>query len=100
MKRRNRRSRGEGPSLIEAKTYRFLGHSRGDPPWGPYRTKEEVDSWKKRDPRLVLIKQAGLTPEETERIDKEVEAAIAEAIRFADESPQPDIKIAFEHVYV
>ncbi len=95
-----RARRGEGPSLVEAKTYRFLGHSRGDPAYGPYRTKEEVDSWKKRDPRLVLIKQAGLTPEETERIDQEAEAAIAEAIRFADESPQPDIKIAFEHVYV
>jgi len=95
-----RARKGEGPSLIEAKTYRFLGHSRGDPPWGPYRTKEEVDSWKKRDPRLILIKSGSLTPEETERIDQEVEAVIAEAIRFAEESPQPEIKIALEHVYV
>ncbi len=95
-----RARKGEGPSLIEAKTYRFLGHSRGDPPWGPYRTKEEVDSWKKRDPRLILIKTGSLTPEETERIDQEVEAVIAEAIRFAEESPQPEIKVALEHVYV
>jgi TPP-dependent pyruvate/acetoin dehydrogenase alpha subunit len=95
-----RARRGEGPSLLECKTYRFLGHSRGDPPYGPYRTKEEVDSWKKRDPRLLLIKQGGLSPEEIERIDKEVAEAIEEAVRYADVSPQPDIKVALEDVYV
>jgi pyruvate dehydrogenase E1 component alpha subunit len=95
-----RARRGEGPSLLECKTYRFLGHSRGDPPYGPYRTKEEVDSWKKRDPRLLLIQQGGLNPEEIERIDKEVAEAIEEAIRYADASPQPDIKVALEDVYV
>jgi TPP-dependent pyruvate/acetoin dehydrogenase alpha subunit len=91
---------GEGPSLLECKTYRFLGHSRGDPPYGPYRTKEELDSWKKRDPRLLLIKQGELSPEEVERIDKEVAEAIEEAIRYAEASPQPDIKVALEDVYV
>ena len=95
-----RARRGEGPSLLECKTYRFLGHSRGDPPYGPYRTKEEVDSWKKRDPRLLLIEQGGLSPEEVERFDKEVGEAIEEAIRFAEASPQPDIKVALEDVYV
>jgi pyruvate dehydrogenase E1 component alpha subunit len=95
-----RARRGEGPSLLECKTYRFLGHSRGDPPYGPYRTKEEVDSWKKRDPRLLLIKQGGLSSEEIERIDKEVAEAIEEAVRYADASPQPDIKVALEDVYV
>jgi TPP-dependent pyruvate/acetoin dehydrogenase alpha subunit len=95
----DRARRGEGPSLIEAKTYRFLGHSRGDPPYGPYRTKEEVDSWKKRDARLLLIKQGGMTPEEVERMDKEVEAMIAEAVRYADESPQPDLQIALADMY-
>ncbi|MGD0626941.1 MAG: thiamine pyrophosphate-dependent dehydrogenase E1 component subunit alpha, partial [Thermodesulfobacteriota bacterium] len=89
-----RARRGEGPSLLECKTYRFLGHSRGDPPYGPYRTKEELDSWKKRDPRLLLIKQGELSPEEVERIDKEVAEAIEEAIRYAEASPQPDIKVA------
>jgi pyruvate dehydrogenase E1 component alpha subunit len=95
-----RARRGEGPSLLECKTYRFLGHSRGDPPYGPYRTKEELDSWKKRDPRLLLIKQGELSPEEIERIDKEVAEAIEEAIRYAEASPQPDIKVALEDVYV
>jgi TPP-dependent pyruvate/acetoin dehydrogenase alpha subunit len=96
----DRARRGEGPSLIECKTYRFLGHSRGDPPYGPYRTKEELDSWKKRDPRLLLIEQGGLSPEEVERIDQEVAGVIDEAIRYADASPQPDIKVALEDVYI
>ena len=95
-----RARRGEGPSLLECKTYRFLGHSRGDPPYGPYRTKEEVDSWKKRDPRLLLIQQGELSPEEVERIDKEVAEALEGAIRYAEASPQPEIKVALEDVYV
>jgi pyruvate dehydrogenase E1 component alpha subunit len=90
---------GKGPSLLECKTYRFLGHSRGDPPYGPYRTKEELDSWKKRDPRLLLIKQGGLTPEEVEQIDQEVSEAMEEAVRYAEESPLPDVRTALEHVY-
>jgi pyruvate dehydrogenase E1 component alpha subunit len=94
-----RARKGEGPSLLECKTYRFLGHSRGDPPYGPYRTKEELDSWKKRDARLLLIKQAGLTPDEVERIDKEVSEAIEEAVRYADESPQPDPRVALQDIY-
>jgi pyruvate dehydrogenase E1 component alpha subunit len=95
----DRARRGEGPSLLECKTYRFLGHSRGDPPYGPYRTKEELDSWKKRDPRLLLIKQGGLTAEDVEPIDKEVSEAIEEAIRYAEESPVPDVRTALEHIY-
>lgn len=90
---------GNGPSLLECKTYRFLGHSRGDPPYGPYRTKEELESWKKRDPRLLLIKQGGLSNEEVSRIDKEVAKAIEEAVRYAEESPLPDVRTALEHVY-
>ncbi len=89
-----RARRGEGPSLLECKTYRFLGHSRGDPPYGPYRTKEELDSWKKRDPRLLLIQQGELSPAEIEQIDREVVEAVEEAIRYADASPQPDVKVA------
>jgi TPP-dependent pyruvate/acetoin dehydrogenase alpha subunit len=95
-----RARRGEGPSLLECKTYRFLGHSRGDPPYGPYRTKEELDSWKKRDPRLLLIQQGELSPEEIEQIDKEVTETLEAAIRYAEGSPQPEIKVALEDVYV
>lgn len=90
---------GNGPSLLECKTYRFLGHSRGDPSYGPYRTKEELEEWKKKDPRLRLIKQGGLTVKEVERIDKEVLEDIEEAVHFAEESPQPDVRTAFEDIY-
>jgi len=58
-----------------------------------------LDSWKKRDARLLLIKQGGLTPEEVERIDKEVSEAIEEAVRYADESPQPDLQVALQDIY-
>lgn len=90
---------GKGPSLLECKTYRFLGHSRGDPPHGPYRTQEELEAWKKRDPLSVLIKRGGLTSNEVERIDKEVSEVVEESVRFAAESPEPDVDVALEDIY-
>ncbi len=90
---------GMGPSLLECKTYRFLGHSRGDPPYGPYRTQEELETWKKRDPLSLLIKQGGLTSNEVERIDNEVSEVVEEAVRFAAESPEPDVDVALEDIY-
>ena len=90
---------GKGPTLLECKTYRFLGHSRGDPAYGPYRTKEELDKWKKRDPLLVLQEQGKLTTEEVERIERDATAKIEEAVRFAEESPEPDVGTVLEHIY-
>ena len=90
---------GKGPTLLECKTYRFLGHSRGDPPYGPYRTKEELEKWKKRDPLLLLSKTCKLTKAETGKVEKEVTAEVEEAVRFAEASPEPDIQTALEHVY-
>jgi len=90
---------GKGPTLLECKTYRFLGHSRGDPPFGPYRTKEELELWKKRDPRLLLIKQGKLSEAEVARIDREVAEAVEEAVRFAKDSPLPDVSTALDDVY-
>lgn len=95
-----RRARdGRGPSLLECKTYRFLGHSRGDPPYGPYRTQEELETWKRRDPLSLLIKRGGLTSNEVERIDREVSEVVEEAVRFAEESPEPDVDVALEDIY-
>ena len=95
-----RRARdGRGPSLLECKTYRFLGHSRGDPPYGPYRTQEELETWKRRDPLSLLIKRGGLTSNEVERIDREVSEVVEEAVRFAEESPEPDVGVALEDIY-
>ena len=90
---------GGGPSLLECKTYRFLGHSRGDPAYGPYRTKEELESWKKRDPLLVLIQRSGLSTKDTEEIDKEVDEVIRAAARYAEESPPPELRSALEDIY-
>lgn len=90
---------GMGPSLLECKTYRFLGHSRGDPPYGPYRTQEELETWKKRDPFLLLIEQGGLTSNEVERIDNEVSEVVEEAVRFAEESPEPEASVGLEDIY-
>jgi len=90
---------GKGPSLLECKTYRFLGHSRGDPPYGPYRTKKELDEWKKRDPRLLLIQQGGLTQDEVQHIDSEIAQAVEEAVRYAEESPEPDVAVTLEDIY-
>lgn len=90
---------GKGPSLLECKTYRFLGHSRGDPPYGPYRIQEELEAWKRRDPLSLLIKRGGLTSNEVERIDKEVSEVVEESVRFAAESPEPDVGVALEDIY-
>jgi len=91
--------KGKGPTLLECKTYRFLGHSRGDPPYGVYRTKDEWESWKQRDPLLVLAKRGKLNPKEIDRIDQEVSEAMAEAARYAEESPQPELGTALEDIY-
>ncbi|MEE9611937.1 MAG: thiamine pyrophosphate-dependent dehydrogenase E1 component subunit alpha [Desulfatiglandales bacterium] len=90
---------GKGPSLLECKCYRFLGHSRGDPSYGPYRTKEELEAWQKRDPRLLLIQQGRLANDELEGIDREISDAIDEAVRYAEESPLPDVSSLLEDVY-
>ena len=90
---------GKGPSLLECKTYRFLGHSRGDPAYGPYRTKEELETWKKRDPRLILIKKGKLTKREVDQVDQEVAKAIEDAQRYAESSPAPDVKAVMDNIY-
>ena len=80
---------GGGPTLVEIVTYRFRGHSMSDP--GKYRTTEEVEERKqKADPVRIArarLLSLGATEEELSRIDAEVEAEIAEALRFAEESP-------------
>ncbi len=80
---------GEGPYLLEAKTYRFRAHSAYDPEL--YRAKEEVERWKKRDPIPALedaLAEAGLLrPGDLDRLEVEVAGEIAEAVAFAEESP-------------
>jgi pyruvate dehydrogenase E1 component alpha subunit len=85
---------GHGPLFLEAKTYRFLGHSMSDPSHGHYRTKEEVEMERKRDPLLLLqqsLRAGGLAGDrEFKALEEEVSAAVTAAVRFAEESPFPD----------
>ena len=94
---------GEGPSLLECRTYRFYGHTVFDNPLS-YRTKEEEDHWRARDP-LKLFREAVLplrdiTLEELDQIDAEAAQLMEDAIKFADESPLPDPLEIYDDVYV
>jgi pyruvate dehydrogenase E1 component alpha subunit len=97
-----RARRDKEPRFIEAVTYRFRGHSMADP--GQYRTKEEIEEWRKRDPietfRAHLIRDGALTEEEANKIDQEVDAVIQDAVDYAEKSPEPTYPMLFEDVYV
>jgi pyruvate dehydrogenase E1 component alpha subunit len=89
------------PSLIEVRTYRFMGHSMSDP--GSYRTRAEIERYQERDPIKLfsdslkekkLIDEAGLA-----EIDKEVREVVDRAYRFADESPEPALEELYKDVY-
>ncbi|GAO45640.1 pyruvate dehydrogenase (acetyl-transferring) E1 component subunit alpha [Flavihumibacter petaseus] len=93
---------GDGPTLIEIKTYRYKGHSISDPQ--KYRTKEEVEEYKGRDPiemvRKTLIDNKFATAEEIQAIDKRVEAEVDESVKFAEESPWPSDDEVLKDIYV
>jgi pyruvate dehydrogenase E1 component alpha subunit len=83
------------PSLIEARTYRFRGHSMRDPAGAVYRTKDEVEREKLRDPIVLFreraLKAGWLTEEDVRTIDKDVHDLVDEAVAFADASPEPPL---------
>jgi acetoin:2,6-dichlorophenolindophenol oxidoreductase subunit alpha len=92
---------GEGPTLLEAVTYRWRGHFEGDPQ--PYRTKDEVAGWQEKDPirrfRDQLLAEGTLDDARVSEIDAEVRAAIDAAVAYAESSPVPDPREALEDVY-
>ena len=96
-----RARKGEGPTLVECKTYRHKGHSRVDP--AKYRPKEEVEEWLARDPikrfKEKLLQTNTLTESEIFQIEKEVSDEIEEGVKFAMESPYPASEEALEDVY-
>lgn len=94
----DRARKGEGPTLIECKTYRWQGHHVGDP--GEYRAAEELAAWKAKEPIGFLEKKKLLTAAEIKQIKETVDAEIAEACKFAEESPYPDESEAFKDVFV
>ncbi|MCU0384905.1 MAG: pyruvate dehydrogenase (acetyl-transferring) E1 component subunit alpha [Flavihumibacter sp.] len=93
---------GDGPTLIEIKTYRYKGHSISDPQ--KYRTKEEVEEYKQRDPiemvKKTLLDNKFATAEEIAAIDKRVEQEVEESVKFAEESPWPDDSEVLKDIYV
>ncbi len=98
----DRARKGEGPSIINAETYRILGHYVGDPGTG-YREKEEVEEAKKRDPvkkfKENLIKMKVLTEASAKKIEDEVDALMEEAVAFGKESPEPPVEDLTADVY-
>ena len=93
--------KGEGPTLIECKTYRHKGHSRVDA--AKYRPKEEVEEWLAKDPikrlKEKLLQTNALTKAEIQQIEKQVSAEIEEVVNFALESPYPSPEEALDDVY-
>ncbi len=98
-----RRAReGDGPTLIECKTYRYVGHHEGDP-GTDYRTREEVQQWRQRDPvklaRKLLIESGGADENKLKAADREVEELIDQAVEFAENSPEPSAESVNDHVF-
>ena len=91
------------PSLIEAITYRYMGHSMADPSHGTYRAREEVEGWRDDDPIIcfsdTLVEAGVLTAEEYEEMDSAVIQEVEEAAAFADASPPPDESHIYDLVY-
>lgn len=97
-----KRAREESlPTLIEARTYRYMGHSMSDP--GNYRTRAEIEKYQERDPIKILTKTLNdnhiLSDKEIAEIEAQVKEEVEKAVRFADESPQPDPKELYTDIY-
>ncbi len=93
---------GEGPTLLEFRTYRYKGHSMSDPQ--KYRSKDEVEQYKQRDPvesvRQTIISKKFATEQELDAIDARIVGEVEESVKFAEESKFPDPSEALTDVYV
>ncbi len=92
------------PTLLEARTYRFMGHSMSDPIHGHYRTKEEIEEQKQRDPIVMfrerLQTEGMFSDTEFDEMERQIADELDDAVRFADESPDPEPEKLYEDVYV
>jgi pyruvate dehydrogenase E1 component alpha subunit len=90
------------PQLVEAVTYRFRGHSMADPE--EYRSKDEVEEWRERDPIQAfgkrLVDEDVITQDQFEELDEKGIKVVDEAVQFADQSPFPDLDSLYDDVYV
>jgi pyruvate dehydrogenase E1 component alpha subunit len=92
---------GNGPFLLEIMTYRFRGHSMGDPE--RYRKQEEVKKWEEQDPigifRNYLISIQKATQQSLDELDERAKADVEQAVEFAEASPEPALDTLFDHIY-
>jgi len=97
-----RARKGEGPTLIECKTYRQKGHHIGDP-GNAYRLKKELEAWKKRDPiktfKARLIEEKFATQEELKNLEGEARQLVKTAVQFAENSPFPEPEEAYQDLF-
>jgi pyruvate dehydrogenase E1 component alpha subunit len=105
MMRALQRARSESiPTLLEVRTYRFMGHSMSDAVSGTYRTKEELEEHMKRDPivvlRTLMEQEDGWTDADMSKLDEELKAIVQDAWDFADASPEPPLEALYEDVLV
>ena len=93
---------GDGPTLLELKTYRYKGHSISDPQ--KYRTKEEVEEYREQDPlikvRNKILENNFASVADLDQIDQKINLIVEESVRFAEESPWPDDSELLKDVYV
>ncbi len=90
---------GSGPSLIEAKTYRYFGHSRKDPRFGLYRTEDEWSAWREKDPLVLAERILGVSGAQKKAHLAAVERELREALAFAEASPEPAPDDVYEDLY-
>ena len=94
--------KGHGPIFVEAFTYRWEGHSMSDA--GRYRSPQEVDMWKSKDPiermKKILIDRYEMSEDDINKLDKKAQDVVDEAIEFAIESPEPDVDELFDNIFV
>jgi pyruvate dehydrogenase E1 component alpha subunit len=92
------------PTLLEVRTYRFMGHSMSDAVSGTYRSKAELDEYMKRDPimllRIHMQEQGELSEDDLHKLDEEIKATVQDAWDFADQSPEPPLEALYEDVLV
>ncbi len=98
----DRARRGDGPSFVELQTYRWKGHSKSDA--NRYRTREEIEQWKLRDPikrmRNLLIENGIIDEAGADAMDRAAREAIEKAVEFAQNSPDPGLEELTTDVYV
>ena len=97
-----RARRGEGPTFLEMRTYRYKGHSMSDPQ--KYRTKEELESYKAKDPiettKQVIVEKGYADEKWFEEIDAKIKDLVDESVKFSEESPWPEASELYTDVYV